>query len=129
MNLQFFASDPAGGSESGKEPQNQQQNAQAQAFTFDYEKLASIVAGKQTVTEDTVLKNYFKQQGLRNPYVDENGNTILTPQIIANEALMVLQSNLVMANLVHRDYSRWINLTKKKDKNRKKYYELHTGKK
>lgn len=34
------------------------------------------------------------------------GNTILTPQIIANEALMVLQSNLVMANLVHRDYSK-----------------------
>lgn len=32
-------------------------------------------------------------------------NTILTPQIIANEALMVLQSNLTMANLVHRDYS------------------------
>lgn len=33
-------------------------------------------------------------------------NTILTPQIIANEALMVLQANLVMADLVHRDYSR-----------------------
>ena len=33
-------------------------------------------------------------------------NTILTPQIIANEALMVLQSNLTMANLVHRDYSK-----------------------
>lgn len=32
-------------------------------------------------------------------------NTFLTPQIIANEALMVLTSNLVMANLVHRDYS------------------------
>lgn len=32
-------------------------------------------------------------------------NTILTPQIIANEALLVLQSNLTMANLVHRDYS------------------------
>lgn len=32
-------------------------------------------------------------------------NEILTPQIIANEALMVLQSNLTMANLVHRDYS------------------------
>lgn len=32
-------------------------------------------------------------------------NTILTPQIIANEALMVLENNMVMANLVHRDYS------------------------
>jgi hypothetical protein len=33
------------------------------------------------------------------------GNTLLTPQIIANEALMVLESQLTMANLVHRDYS------------------------
>lgn len=32
-------------------------------------------------------------------------NTLLTPSIIANEALMVLQSNLVMADLVHKDYS------------------------
>ena len=31
---------------------------------FDYEKLASIISGKQTVTEDTILKNYFRQQGL-----------------------------------------------------------------
>lgn len=32
-------------------------------------------------------------------------NTILTPNIIAREALMVLRNNAVMANLVHRDYS------------------------
>lgn len=32
-------------------------------------------------------------------------NNFLTPQIVAKEALMVLQSNLVMADLVHRDYS------------------------
>lgn len=32
--------------------------------TIDYERLASIVQGKQSVAEDTVLKNYFKQQGL-----------------------------------------------------------------
>lgn len=33
------------------------------------------------------------------------GNTFLTPDIIAKEALMVLRNNAVMANLVHRDYS------------------------
>lgn len=33
------------------------------------------------------------------------GNTILTPQIVAQEALLVLESQLTMANLVHRDYS------------------------
>ena len=32
-------------------------------------------------------------------------NTILTPDLIAREALMVLRNNAVMANLVHRDYS------------------------
>lgn len=32
-------------------------------------------------------------------------NTFLTPDIIAREALMVLENNLIMANLVHRDYS------------------------
>ena len=31
-------------------------------------------------------------------------NTILTPEIVAKEALMCLQGNLVMADLVHRDY-------------------------
>lgn len=70
MNLQFFADNPVAGS--GQQTQQQSQQAQQQnqsgqnqqEFTFDYEKLASIVAGKQNVTEDTVLKNYFKQQGL-----------------------------------------------------------------
>lgn len=32
-------------------------------------------------------------------------NTLLTPDIIAREALMVLENNLVFAGLVHRDYS------------------------
>lgn len=32
-------------------------------------------------------------------------NTFLTPNIVANEALAVLLNSLVMANLVHRDYS------------------------
>lgn len=32
-------------------------------------------------------------------------NTFLTPDIIAREALMILNKNAVMANLVHRDYS------------------------
>ena len=64
MNLQFFADpapaaggDPAPGA-SGTPPQG------GGAPAFDYEKLASLIQGKQTVAEDTVLKNYFKQQGL-----------------------------------------------------------------
>lgn len=33
-------------------------------------------------------------------------NTFLTPDIIANEALMVLENSMVMSGLVHRDYSK-----------------------
>jgi hypothetical protein len=36
-------------------------------------------------------------------------NKFLTPDIIANEALMVLENNTVMAGLVHRDYSKEFN--------------------
>ena len=32
-------------------------------------------------------------------------NTFLTPEVVANEALMCLTGNLVMADLVHRDYA------------------------
>lgn len=37
---------------------------QGQSISFDYDKLASIIDGKQKATEDTVLKGYFKEQGL-----------------------------------------------------------------
>lgn len=33
-------------------------------------------------------------------------NTLITPSIIAKEALMQLENNLVMANLVHREYAK-----------------------
>lgn len=72
MNLQFFA-EPDTGANGDGEPNNQQggQNNQTSGQQsnnttpqFDYEKLASIISGKQSVTEDSILKNYFKQQGL-----------------------------------------------------------------
>lgn len=46
--------------------QNQQQNnqKQTQSTEIDYEKLSQIIAGKQSVAEESVLKGYFKKQGL-----------------------------------------------------------------
>lgn len=57
--------------------QNNQQNTQTQqgnqqgggqqnqtAPAFDYDKLAGIINGKQRADEETILKNYFKNQGL-----------------------------------------------------------------
>lgn len=69
MKLQFFAEgDGASGQgDSNNQQMQTQQNQQNQQGTepaFDYDKLANIIAGKQSVAEDTVLKGYFKQQGL-----------------------------------------------------------------
>lgn len=77
MNLQLFAEsggDPAGGDPGSGAAGNQQNtnNQQAgQPFQFDYEKLANIVAGKQSATEESVLKDYFKQQNLTREQVDQ----------------------------------------------------------
>lgn len=59
LKLQFFAGEGEGAG--GGEGTQQQQ---VQTPQFDYQKLADLITGKQSVTEDTVLKSYFKQQGL-----------------------------------------------------------------
>lgn len=67
----FFAAD--GGAAGGAEPNppadpqpagGAAANQNPPAPAFDFDKLASLIAGKQTVTEESVLKGYFKQQGL-----------------------------------------------------------------
>lgn len=73
MNLQTFAEggtgdgNPAGSTESG----DGTQPAGTQTPQFDYEKLASLIAGKQTVTEESVLRGYFKQQGLSKEQMEQ----------------------------------------------------------
>lgn len=71
MNLQFFAEgdgNAAGGvgTENGGSNQGGAGVGFGQTGTpaFDYEKLASIISGRQNVAEKGILKNYFKQQGL-----------------------------------------------------------------
>ena len=71
MNLQLFADAPSDGqqgSQAGQKDgaQGAQGTTQGQQSSadFDYDKLASIISGKQKVAEETVLKNYFKQKGL-----------------------------------------------------------------
>lgn len=59
LQLQFFAGEGEGAGD-GEDTQQQQ----VQTPQFDYQKLADLITGKQSVTEDTVLKSYFKQQGL-----------------------------------------------------------------
>lgn len=77
MNLQLFAEDEASGGQgdgagssgaAGNQPGASGTGASGTGSStgvqFDYEKLAGLIAGKTSVTEDTVLKSYFKQQGL-----------------------------------------------------------------
>lgn len=70
FNRRRFFMEPDGGNAGGgttpaTEPQAPQTPPANQTTPeIDYDKLASIIAGKQSVAEDTVLKNYFKQQGL-----------------------------------------------------------------
>lgn len=72
MKLQFFA-EPAGGGDQApaNEPPAGQQTQQTQQPAIDYDKLIGIVQGKQTVAEDSVLKGYFKQQGLSKEEADQ----------------------------------------------------------
>lgn len=76
MNLQLFAEGGASGGQgdgagssgaAGNQPGASGTGVSGTGSTgvqFDYEKLAGLIAGKTSVTEDTVLKSYFKQQGL-----------------------------------------------------------------
>ena len=73
MNLQLFAEPAGNGTQptTGSQESQGQSAAAQQAPQFDYDKLASLIAGKQTVTEETVLKGYFKQQGLSKEQMEQ----------------------------------------------------------
>lgn len=69
MKLQIFAEPPQPPEQN---PANPAQASEGQsAPTFDYDKLANLIAGKQSVTEESVLKGYFKQQGLSKEQMDQ----------------------------------------------------------
>lgn len=65
------------GANTGDNNQNTQQNQNGQQANnvqppeIDYEKLSSLITGKQSATEDSVLKGYFKQQGLSKEEMDQ----------------------------------------------------------
>ena len=62
--LFFFDESANAGASTTQDPQPNSNNPAQSTPAIDYEKIASIVEGKQKVAEDTVLKNYFKNQGL-----------------------------------------------------------------
>jgi len=67
-------------------------------ISFDYEKLASVITGKQAVAEDTVLKNYFKQQGLSQEEMNQAINAFKTEKAKNTPNAAALQTQLENAN-------------------------------
>lgn len=62
MNLQMYA-DPAPAPAPSPTPAPNPTPTPA-PVEIDYDKLAQLISGKQAATEDSLLKGYFKQQGL-----------------------------------------------------------------
>lgn len=97
MKLQLFAENPTGSEnneQAGSEQNRQQNTAHETAPAFDYEKLANIIAGKQSVTEDTILKNYFKQQGLSKEEADQAISAFKTEKAKNTPDVNVMQTQL-----------------------------------
>ena len=64
MNLQMYA-DPAPAPSPTPAPNPTPTPAPTPApVEIDYDKLAQLISGKQAATEDSLLKGYFRQQGL-----------------------------------------------------------------
>ena len=80
------------------ENQNQQQSGNQQQPTFDYDKLATLITGKQSVTEDTVLKSYFKEQGLSSDEMKQAISAFKAEKAKNTPDVSKLQSDITTAN-------------------------------
>lgn len=104
MNLRLFGHDPAGGggadpaaAATGSQSQAASQQQNPAAPEFDYEKLAQLVAGKQTVTEESVLKGYFKQQGLSKEQMEQAIATFKQQQAASQPDVAAIQQQAAQA--------------------------------
>lgn len=77
-----------------QQTETQQTEPNTTTPTFDYDKLANLIAGKQTVTEDTVLKSYFKQQGLSADEMTQAINAFKETKAKNTPDVSALQNNL-----------------------------------
>ncbi len=91
MNLQFFAENS---NEENNSQQGNNQQGSNEGFQFDYDKLANIVAGKQSITEEKVLGGYFKQQGMTGEEVQQAINAFKEQKAKNTPDAALLQSNL-----------------------------------
>lgn len=76
-------------------PQEQQVTPQP---SIDYDKLASVIDGKLKVTEDSVIKGYFKQQGLSEDEMKQAIDTFKTEKAKRTPDINVLNQQIADAN-------------------------------
>ena len=99
LDLQHFAESagstelPAGGTQQTQTPPAQQ----TQELAIDYEKLAQIVKGKQSVAEDSALRGYLKQQGLSKEQMDQAITTFKQQQAANTPDVNALQAQAAQA--------------------------------
>ena len=111
MNLQLFAGDGENGQEGGtgsgaqagqQGTQNEQGSTQA-GTVFDYDKLAGIITGKQNEAEETILKKYFKQQGLSKEEAEAAINAFKEQKRASEPDVEDLQNKLLQANIMAKN--------------------------
>lgn len=85
-----------GGSQGGSGSQGSGAGGGA-GIQFDYEKLAGLIAGKTSVTEDTVLKSYFKQQGLSQEEMNQAIQAFKAQKAASQPDVGALQSQAAQA--------------------------------
>lgn len=72
-------------------------SASGQPPAIDYDKLAQLVAGKQALTEDSVLKGYFKQQGLSQEEMNQAIAAFKEQKAASQPDVNAMQSQLAKA--------------------------------
>lgn len=82
---------------SGNSAQPTGTTQQTAAPAIDYDKIAQLVAGKQTATEDSVLKGYFKQQGLSQEEMNQAIATFKQQKAASQPDVNALQTQAAQA--------------------------------
>lgn len=95
--LFFFDESANAGASTTQDPQPNSNNPAQSTPAIDYEKIASIVEGKQKVAEDTVLKNYFKNQGLTGEEMAQAISSFKSQKASAQPDVASLQEELRVA--------------------------------
>lgn len=95
--LFFFDESANAGASTTQDPQASSNNPAQSTPEIDYEKIASIVEGKQKVAENTVLKNYFKNQGLTEEEMAQAISSFKSQKASAQPDVASLQEELRVA--------------------------------